>query len=81
MGLSTVNQTLGWVAVFYPQDLQVRTWGMDILELLYIPLDTIAQIAEIFLTTRLFWVCRRPGREPAILPSGGSSWLISAFKR
>ena len=43
---------------------------MDILELLYIPLDTQAQIAEIFLTTSLLWVCRRPGREPMIFPSG-----------
>ena len=58
---------LGWVAVFYPQDLTVgQNWGMDILEL-YIPLDILALIAEIFFTTSSLWVCRRPGREPTIL--------------
>ena len=42
---------------------------MDILEL-YIPLDTLAQIAKIFLAISLLWVCQRPGRKPTIFPSG-----------
>ena len=36
----------------------------------YHPLDTLALIAEIFLTTSLLWACRRPGLEPTIFPSG-----------
>ena len=81
-GLSTINQTLGWWPYFILRILRlVRTRGMDILELLYIPLDTLAQIAEIFLTASLLWVCRRPGREPTTFPFRESSWLISAFQR
>ena len=48
----------------------VRTRWMDFLKLLYIPLYTLAQIVEIFLTASLLWVCRRPGHEPTIFPSG-----------
>ena len=51
--------------------------GMNILELLYIPLDTLALSAEIFLTTSLLWVCRRPGREPTIFPSGEAAGSLA----
>ena len=50
---------------------------MDILELLYIALDTLAQIADIFLATSLLWVCRRPGRDPTAFPSGEAAGSLA----
>ena len=43
----------------------------------YHPLDTLALIAEIFLTTSLLWVCRRPGREPTTFPSGEAAGSLA----
>ena len=60
---------VGWPYVILRILGLVRTGEMDILEFLYIPLDTLAQIADIFLTTSLLWVCRRLGREPTAFPS------------
>ena len=55
----------------------IRTRAMGILELLYIPLDTLALIDEIFLTTSLLWVCQRPGLEPTIFPSGEAAGSLA----
>ena len=54
----------------------VRTHVMNILEL-YIPLDTLAQIAEVFFSTSLLRVCLRPGREPTTFPSGEAAGSLA----